>query len=405
YKNDKTTLRGTLVNGFYILDGHTIANERCNAESSKVSIKLWHSRLGHMSINNLEILSWKALIEKKEIKDLALCEHCVMEKLKKHSFNVGKHITEDILGYIHADLWGSPNVTPSISCKQYFLSIIDAKSGRLEEKFWAETAATTTYLINRSPASAVDHNVPEQLWLNMNPRYKHLRRFGSIANVHQDQGKLKPRALKGVFLGNVVFNEELVFKDLQSESKPEESSTPHETKLVIEVNSVEKHNAETSDEGGAAPVQLSDYEKEFYNPEGIITGSADLMSYQLARDRVRRAPKPPAKLSNYTQFAFALVMAEDIDSEEPICFHDAKNDKDWEKWNGGISEEMQSLLKNTTWDIVDRPTDQKVISCPWLYKKKPGIRGVEPERFKARLVITRGFSQIKGIIIMKCLHQ
>lgn len=504
YKNDKTALRGNLVNGLYILDGHTVVNESCNAESSKDSTKLWHSRLGHMSINNMKILSGKGLIEKKEIKELAFCEHCVMGKSKKLSFNVGKHITEDILGYIHADLWGSPSVTPSISGKQYFLSIIDDKTRKvwlmflkskdetfdkfcewkelvenqmskkvkvlrtdnglefcnikfneycakngierhrtctytpqqngvaermnrtimekvrcmldesgLEEKFWAETAATAAYLINRSPASAVDHNVPEQLWLNRNPGYKHLRRFGSIAYVHQDQGKLKPRALKGVFLGypqgtkgykvwlldeercvvsrNVVFNEELVFKDLQSES-----NTPYVTKTAVEINSEEKQNLETSAEGGALPVQVSDSEEEYYDPEGVITGSANLKDYQLARDRVRRAPKPPAKLNDYTQFAFALVMAEDVDSEEPGCFHDAKNDKDWEKWNGGMSEEMQSLWKNATWDIVDRPKDQKVISCRWLYKKKPGIPGVEPERFKARLV-ARGFSQIEGI--------
>ena len=71
----------------------------------------------------------------------------------------------------------------------------------LEEIFWAEAASTVAYLVNRSPAFAVDHNVPEELWLNRKSGYKHLRRFGSVAYVHQDQGKLKPRALKGVFLG------------------------------------------------------------------------------------------------------------------------------------------------------------------------------------------------------------
>lgn len=71
----------------------------------------------------------------------------------------------------------------------------------LEERFWAEAAATAAYVINRSPASAVDHNIPEQLWLGRMPGYKHLRRFGSVAYIHHDQGKLKPRALKGVFIG------------------------------------------------------------------------------------------------------------------------------------------------------------------------------------------------------------
>ena len=40
-------------------------------------------------------------------------------------------------------------------------------------------------------------------------------------------------------------------------------------------------------------------------------------------------------------------MAEELgEEEEPQCYHDAQNDKDQEKWNGGMSEEMDSLLKN-----------------------------------------------------------
>ena len=74
----------------------------------------------------------------------------------------------------------------------------------------------------------------------------------------------------------------------------------------------------------------------------MVTGS-NLKNYQLARDRVRRTIKPPEKLTDYTQFAFALVMAEEVESEEPVCFHDAKEDKDWKKWHGGMSEEMDSL--------------------------------------------------------------
>ena len=59
---------------------------------------------------------------------LEFCEKCVMGKSKKLSLNVGKHITKEVLGYIHVDLCGFPNVTPSLLGKQYFLSIINDKS-------------------------------------------------------------------------------------------------------------------------------------------------------------------------------------------------------------------------------------------------------------------------------------
>ena len=61
-----------------------------------------------------------------------------------------------------------------------------------------------------------------------------------------------------------------------------------------------------------------------------------------------------------------------------------------------MQEEMDSLLKNKTWTLVERPKDQRVIGCKWIYKRKPGIPGMEPTRFKAQ-VVTKGYSQLKGI--------
>ncbi|KAL9831682.1 putative RNA-directed DNA polymerase [Arabidopsis thaliana] len=90
-------------------------SESFNAEDTKSSTELWHSTLGHMSLNNMKILAGKGLLQKNDVKELEFCDHCVMGKSKKLSFNVSKHITEEALGYVHADLWGSPNVTPSLS--------------------------------------------------------------------------------------------------------------------------------------------------------------------------------------------------------------------------------------------------------------------------------------------------
>jgi len=288
----------------------------------------------------------------------------------------------------------------------------------LEEVFWAEAAATAAYLVNRSPASAVDHNVPEELWLDKKPGYKHLRRFGCIAYVHLDQGKLKPRALKGVFLGypqgtkgykvwlldeekcvisrNIVFNENQVYKDIR-ESSEQSVKDISDLEGYNEFQVSVKEHGECSKTGGVT-IEEIDQESDSENSvtQEPLIASIDLSNYQSARDRERRAPNPPQKLADYTHFALALVMAEEIESEEPQCYHDAKKDKHWIKWNGGMKEEIDSLLKNGTWDIVEWPKEQKVISCRWLFKLKPGIPGVEAQRYKARLV-ARGFTQQKGI--------
>ncbi|GKF92027.1 retrovirus-related pol polyprotein from transposon TNT 1-94, partial [Tanacetum coccineum] len=45
---------------------------------------------------------------------------------------------------------------------------------------------------------------------------------------------------------------------------------------------------------------------------------------------------------------------------------------------------MDSLRKNKTWDLVDHPAGQKLVSCKWLFKIKKGIEGVQNPRYKAR---------------------
>ncbi|KAL0401655.1 UNVERIFIED_CONTAM: Retrovirus-related Pol polyprotein from transposon TNT 1-94 [Sesamum latifolium] len=63
---------------------------------------------------------------------------------------------------------------------------------------------------------------------------------------------------------------------------------------------------------------------------------------------------------------------------------------------GAMVEEMESLQKNHTWELVQLPEGKKAIGCKWVYKKKPAVSEKEGEKFKARLV-AKGYSQQKGI--------
>ncbi|GKB29382.1 retrovirus-related pol polyprotein from transposon TNT 1-94, partial [Tanacetum coccineum] len=63
-----------------------------------------------------------------------------------------------------------------------------------------------------------------------------------------------------------------------------------------------------------------------------------------------------------------------------------------EDWKTAMKEEMDSLKKKKTWELVDHPAGQKLVSCKWLFKIKEGIEGVQNPRYKARLV-ARGFTQ------------
>lgn len=56
YKNKKLALQGTLKNGLYIFDGDMVTPEVWQAEKAATQVSMWHSRLGHMSFRNLQVL-------------------------------------------------------------------------------------------------------------------------------------------------------------------------------------------------------------------------------------------------------------------------------------------------------------------------------------------------------------
>ncbi|KAH9648352.1 hypothetical protein KPL70_025549 [Citrus sinensis] len=95
-----------------------------------VSTRLWHLRLGHMSVKGLKELEKQGVLGKDKIDELDFCEDCVFGKSTRHSF---KHSTSKSIGirdYIHSDLWG-PAQTSSLGGNIYFLSIIDDHSRRV----------------------------------------------------------------------------------------------------------------------------------------------------------------------------------------------------------------------------------------------------------------------------------
>lgn len=61
-----------------------------------------------------------------------------------------------------------------------------------------------------------------------------------------------------------------------------------------------------------------------------------------------------------------------------------------------MKEEYDSLIKNETWELVERPPNEKTIDSKWVYKVKDEQKN-SSERYRAR-VVARGFTQEYGVI-------
>lgn len=99
----------------------------------------------------------------------------------------------------------------------------------------------------------------------------------------------------------------------------------------------------------------------------------------------------------YSYFvAYALSVVDAVEYNDPVAYKDIVSSNDSEKWLFAMNEEMKSLQKNQTLELVKSLKGKKIMGCKWIFKKNEGKLGVEDARYKTRLV-AKGFNQVEEI--------
>nr|GEX14200.1 hypothetical protein [Tanacetum cinerariifolium] len=349
-KGSLMVLSGTMKgNCVHSLDGWTESGEASVGIQEKESLaQVWHKRLGHISEAGLHKLEKRKVLGNKGLGKLEFCEKYVFEKSSRVCFGRGQHTTEGVIDYVHVDLWG-PSRVESMSRCRYFLSIVDDYSRRgwvhfirhkndafNEFKEWKQLVENQTSrklkklrtdngleFCNQSLSTALKKKTPVDLWSRYLENYEMIRIFGCVAYLHVNQGKLKLRAIKCIYLWDVVFNESLMYKYTLK----------------------------------GAGVAYSEKEVEF---EVELQGSRNLDYYVLMRDRAKETTFIPTRyrdegnVSFFRQYgskvddiaAYAFAIVEEEDTHEPITFQEAINSSKKDEWVRAMEEEMSSLNKN-----------------------------------------------------------
>ena len=81
--------------------------------------------------------------------------------------------------------------------------------------------------------------------------------------------------------------------------------------------------------------------------------------------------------------------------DDPRSYKEAMTSSDAPLWIEAINSEIESIMYNHTYEIVDLPPSAKTIGCEWIIKRKLNPYG-SIEKYKARLV-AKGFKQNKGV--------
>lgn len=86
-------------------------------------------------------------------------------------------------------------------------------------------------------------------------------------------------------------------------------------------------------------------------------------TYQLARDREKRIIRPPRKYIVLDLIAYALSAAHEINDDEPRTYLEVMTSKNRLNWERAMDEEIESLMKNETQELVRKPEKKRTVSC------------------------------------------
>ncbi|GJU76010.1 retrotransposon protein, putative, ty1-copia subclass [Tanacetum coccineum] len=90
------------------------------------------------------------------------------------------------------------------------------------------------------------------------------------------------------------------------------------------------------------------------------------------------------------------------DLNEPTSYKAAMLDAESNKWIDAMNAEIQSMMDNKVWVLVDLPPGCKTVGSKWLFKKKTDMDGII-HVYKARLVAKRVILILYGVDYKKLL--
>jgi hypothetical protein len=250
-------------------------------------------------------------------------------------------------------------------------NIIDSN---LPPEFWEDAAQAFIYVANRGYKPSLGMS-PYEAWHQRKPDVSHLRVFGSLAfvHIHPDTAgwyKLMAKAKEGILIGY--------------EGPGYRVFVPEENKIRVS-----SHVDVKEDQKGADYFRIGARTV----PETPVLNTASSDTSDTEEDTI--VVEVP-RLDDNQNIALKASVQEAQETrtvqeaQEPRTVQEALARSDGDKWKAAIDEEMASLNKNHTWELVDMPKNRNLVSCKWVFKVKSS------GRYKARLV-ARGFSQEYGL--------
>ncbi|CAL2246291.1 unnamed protein product [Prunus armeniaca] len=224
-------------------------------------------------------------------------------------------------------------------------------SSGLPHNLWGEALLTANHILNRILHKKSKQS-PYEMWKGRIPTYETLKVWGCLAKVQvplPKRVKLGPKTIDCVFIESVdadFFEEIFPYKEKRSGS-----------------NKRKVHDG-NPDEPSSSGVQEKEVEPR----------------------RGKRTKTPKSFGPDFVSF---------LTEEEPQTYKEAMASPEAPLWKEAVNSEVESIMQNHTWELVDLPPGNKPIGYKWIFKRKLKADGTI-DKYKARLV-AKGYRQKEGL--------
>lgn len=258
------------------------------------------------------------------------------------------------------------------------------KHMRIPYYLWGEAIRHATYLINRVGTRTLQSQTPYEVLKGKKPNVKHLRVFGCIGYAKIETPhlrKLDDRSRTLVHLGTepgskayrmfdptskrVVVSRDVIFDESKGwkwNNSVTDEGAPGEFSISFSDFSNQGIREDVIEEGESHEENSSNTKLEEDDTEQSESEQSDAEQSNTEQGGLRRSTrisKTPSYQSDYILLGDAegerLLL---LINEEPWDFTEAVKDKVWKK---ACDDEIESIIKNNTWDLVELPEGAKAI--------------------------------------------
>jgi hypothetical protein len=252
----------------------------------------------------------------------------------------------------------------------------------LSKEWWGEAILMTCHVQNKVPTKNKEIT-PFEEWEKGKLNISYLRTWGCLAKVNVPINKkceLGPKTVDCVFLGYAFHNIGYMFLIINSRVPDMLVGTIMESRdaTFFEDKFPMKATHDTSSDEPTIPHEhfiLVEHTDESHIHNSVQDDNVSTL----------KSKRPRIAKSFGDDYIVYLV------DDTPSTIEEAYSSPDADFWKESIRSEMDSIMSDATWEVVERLYGCKPIGSKWVFNKK--LRPVDTiERYKARLVI-KDYSQ------------